>query len=155
SGTARAHCDESAPTGEIDHATHIAGVIAGKKPGGTSFGLNPYAKVVAYEVDFSKLSEPDALVPLAKQIDTMVDFSADVVNLSFGYMLDPQRGRQDPVQTSIANLRDRTLFVMAAGNYGADISYICDVRPTCFDLPNVIVVAALDRETTPGLYTAN
>jgi hypothetical protein len=68
-------------------------------------------------------------------------------------MLDPERGVRDPVQTSIGNLRNSTLFVMAAGNYGTDLSHICDVRPTCFDMPNVIVVAGLDRQPdTPGLY---
>lgn len=149
------NCNEQTTTGEIDHGTHIAGLIAGKLPAGISFGLNPYANVLSYEVDFSNLSDPAELIALATNLDKMPGANADVVNLSFGYMLDPQRGIQDPVQTSIANQQDRTLFVMAAGNYGTDISYICDLRPACFDLPNVIVVGALDRSVDlPKLYSA-
>jgi subtilisin family serine protease len=143
--TQGSNCNEQTTTGDIDHGTHIAGLIAGKLPAGLSFGLNPYANLLSYEVDFSKLSDPAELIALAINLDKMPGANADVVNLSFGYMLDPQRGIQGPVQTSIASQQDRTLFVMAAGNYGTDISYICDLRPACFDLPNVIVVGALDR----------
>jgi subtilisin family serine protease len=151
------NCSEQTTTGDVDHGTHIAGLIAGKRPGGNSFGLNPYATLLSYEVDFSRLSDPAELNALATNLNKMPGANAEVVNLSFGYMLDPQRGIQDPVQTAIASQQDRTLFVMAAGNYGADVSYICDLRPTCFDLPNVIVVGALDRSANlPKLLsTAN
>jgi subtilisin family serine protease len=149
------NCNEQTTTGDLDHGTHIAGLIAGKRPAGNSFGLNPYATLLSYEVDFSKLSDSAELNALATNINKMPGANAEVVNLSFGYMLDPQRGIQDPVQTAIASQRDRTLFVMAAGNYGTDVSYICDLRPTCFDLPNVIVVAALDRNIDlPKLLSA-
>jgi subtilisin family serine protease len=149
------NCNEQTTTGDVDHGTHIAGLIGAKLPAGNSFGFNPYAKVLAYEVDFSKLSDPLELIALANNLEKMPEANAEVVNLSFGYMLDPQRGIQDPVQTSIANQQDKTLFVTAAGNYGTDVSYICDLRPTCFDLPNVIVVAALDRSLDlPKLLSA-
>ncbi len=150
------NCNEMITTGDVDHGTHVAGLIAGKLPAGYSFGLNPYARLLAYEVDFSRLSDPAELIALAINLDKMPEANAEVVNMSFGYMLDPQRGIQDPVQTSIASQQDKTLFVMAAGNYGTDVSYICDLRPTCFDLPNVIVVGALDRNVDlPKLYTAS
>jgi subtilisin family serine protease len=149
------NCNEQTTTGSVDHGTHIAGLIAGKLPNGKSFGLNPYATLLSYEVDFSKLSDPAELVTLATNLDKMPEENAEVVNLSFGYMLDPERGIQDPVQTSIASQQDKTLFVMAAGNYGTDVTYICDQRPTCFDLPNVIVVGALDRTMDlPRLFSA-
>ncbi|MBT1508869.1 S8/S53 family peptidase [Bradyrhizobium sp. SRL28] len=148
-------CNEQTTTGDVDHGTHIAGLIAGRLPAGHNFGLNPYANLISYEVDFSKLSDPAELIALATNIEKMPNANAEVVNLSFGYMLDPQRGIQDPVQSAIISQQDRTLFVMAAGNYGTDVSYICDQRPTCFDLPNVIVVGALNRSVdSPKLYTA-
>jgi subtilisin family serine protease len=44
------------------------------------------------------------------------------------------------------------LFVIAAGNDGEDFTAICDIRPACLDLPNIISVAALDRGEA-GNYT--
>ena len=55
------------------------------------------------------------------------------------------RPRGDPVLDVIRNDGIETLFVVAAGNDGEDFTAICDMRPACLDLPNVISVAALDR----------
>jgi hypothetical protein len=117
------HCDEMTIIGTIDHGTHVAGIIGANLNTGanSSFGLNPFARLETFEVDFSTLSSANQLSTFAANIDTMLPLGVDVVNISFGYMLDPDSGSHDPVQTSIANLRDSVLFVMAAGNYGSDV----------------------------------
>jgi subtilisin family serine protease len=149
-------CTESTQPGEIDHGTQVVGIIAGRSPAGAPLGLNPYAKIVTYEVDFSSLNDPAKLASLGSEIDSLSEENVDVANFSFGYMLDPERGANDPVLTGIQSLRNSTLFVMAAGNYGTDRSHICDIRQTCFDMPNVIVVAGLDRSlNSPSLERAS
>jgi subtilisin family serine protease len=78
----------------------------------------------------------------------------DVVNLSIFYDREGIGGgvpgglairpRGDPVLDVIRDDGHETLFVVAAGNDGDDFTAICDLRPACIDLPNVISVAALD-----------
>jgi subtilisin family serine protease len=152
------HCDQMVVLGAIDHGTLVAGIIGAKQNSDPplSFGLNPYARIETYEVDFSALSSSAQLASMARSIDSLTSLGVDVANISFGYMLDPEAGIQDPVQTSIANLSGSVLFVTAAGNYGSNVSYICDLRPSCFDLPNVISVAGLNRnKNDPKLYEIN
>src|SRR5438045_6613167 len=86
----------------------------------------------------------------------------DVVNLSMYYQRESiaatgpggtgGRPRGDPVLDVIrSGAGYDTLFVVAAGNDGEDFTAICDMRPACLDLPNVISVAALNRGTVDAL----
>jgi subtilisin family serine protease len=73
-----------------------------------------------------------------------------VVNMSFGYLMtaqNPDLQLVDAFEQPIAGLQGATLFVAAAGNAGLDKTFLCDIRPACFDMPNVIAVAAIDRSS--------
>ena len=140
----RGHCDQEIASNDEDHGTLIAGIIGARLPNGQASGLNPYAHVITEEVDFKNLSKAQTLLDMAANLDD-VSGKADVVNFSFGYGLDPNAGARDPLLTTIANWSGRVLYVAAAGNAGIDETYLCDVRPACFDMPNVIAVAGLDR----------
>jgi subtilisin family serine protease len=141
-----------------DHGTHILGIIASRSPGDLEFGLNPYASVVLKEVDFNSLNTADeerakaAAVDLGQFIlELRPRFRVDLVNMSWGYV-KTIRG-SDPVEDAIG-ANNSVLFVAAAGNQGADTSAICDVRPACFNFPNVISVAALaNDQLSPSLLT--
>jgi hypothetical protein len=119
---------------------------------GWSFGLNPFAKISTYEIRYSELVDPKKLGAIAQTIRDLRsgDNQIDVVNISWGYTIatgDSLRlgsGTADPIEAEIEGLKDSVLFVAAAGNDGADKTHICDLRPACFDMPNVISVAGLN-----------
>jgi subtilisin family serine protease len=134
---------------KVDHATHVAGVIAAHFPDGTNMvpvGLNPYARIFSMEINMAGLNDEQ----IGKELKKLVQkHQLKVVNMSFGYLMsaqNPDLQPTDPLEQPIAGLQGTTLFVAAAGNAGADKSYMCDLRPACFDLPNVIAVAGIDRD---------
>ncbi|MGJ4970007.1 S8 family peptidase [Bradyrhizobium sp. HKCCYLRH1073] len=155
-----AHCDLRV-TGDqvVDHATHVAGIIASHYGSGATrvpIGLDPYAKIYSMEIDFAGLNDEQ----IAKRLKRLIqEHQLKVVNMSFGYLLSAQNPDLQPtdvLEQPIAGLQGTTLFVAAAGNGGADKSYICDLRPACFDLPNVIAVAGIDRSPdTPTLLQSD
>lgn len=147
------NCNEMEESLESDHGTHIAGLAGGVKFRDKLWGLNPHARIVTYETGLAALSDPAQLQSLAKAIDDLRFKKVDVVNMSFGYVA-PLIGR-DPVQNAIASHQDSILFVAAAGNYGADKTVICDLRPACFNLPNVIAVAGLNANGDPSILRNN
>jgi subtilisin family serine protease len=140
-----------------DHGTHVAGIVVASDPAGPQVGLNPNAAIFPYTVNFTGLPDSAELDAFARDLDKAASSepSLDVANISFGYLKRPANGPIDPIENVIVGLERQTLFVAAAGNYGANQTNICDIRPACFDLPNVISVAALDREDSPALYKAN
>lgn len=137
-------CDtQTDATVDEDHGTHVAGLIGARNKAGNSFGVNPFAEIATFEVTLNGyLLHPNSLVEISRHVaDLRTEHGTDVVNFSFGYTLDSP-GANDPVETAISEQKDM-LFVASAGNYGTNKTYICDLRPACFDLPNVIAVAAL------------
>jgi subtilisin family serine protease len=149
-GKRPASCDqmESADK-DRDHGTHVTGLIAGDvpDPNDPPIGLNPYVRLIGREIDISRLEDGSRLVDLAKMIlELRLRDHVDVVNMSWGYYFSPVKGgvtTNDPVESAIAQVADSILVVAAAGNDGLDKSIICDIRPVCFDLPNVIAVSAI------------
>ena len=161
-GGAPAQCNRKTEAHEdVDHGTHVVGIIAARYINPSTgeiipVGLNPYASVFAYETDYSGVPGVDFGRNLKKFVQSHL---LRVVNMSFGYLLSAQNPDTkiiDPLEDPILGLRDSTLFVVAAGNAGADKSYICDIRPACFDMLNVISVAAIDRDlTSPSLLDSD
>ncbi len=137
-----------------DYGTHVVGLIGGFHSEKLGFGLNPYAKIYAYQVDFATLPKAasKAAEDIANHLYKLQREGVDVVNMSFGYYLP--EGGQDRIEAAILGLERGSLLVAAAGNHGLDKSHICDVRPACFDLPNVISVAGLNAsKDAPDLLT--
>lgn len=137
-----------------DHGTHIVGIIGGKDHPNHPVGLNPFARIYATEIDFRAISSPGQFNELNERIKSLIiGKKIEVVNMSFGYMLES--GGIDLLEATMRRLID-TLFVVAAGNFGSDKTNICDLRPTCFNFPNVISVAALDNSPDkPKLLTTD
>ena len=81
-----------------------------------------------------------------------------IVNVSFGYLIpaaDPDKQPPDFLLPTIVSFGRTALLVAAAGNAGDEKTYICEIRPACYDLPNVISVAALDRKTDGPTFLAS
>ena len=162
-GKAISDCSVSDDPIEGDHATHIVGLIGGRYTDSTgkdlNWGVNPRAKVMERRLDLSQA----ALDPLgtglqgaADEID-LVDghpFNIGVVNLSLRYPVS-QNASHDPIEDVIEAKQNKILFVAAAGNEGANKSHICDIRPACINLPNVISVAALNSDLNHPNFLKN
>jgi subtilisin family serine protease len=135
---------------DVDHGTHVLGIIAARYPNNSDpqiWGLNPYADIIMGAIDFNRIAADDKAARFLKS--SIVNHNAAVVNLSFGYRMeaaDVETPIQDILLNVIANAEATTLFVAAAGNAGMDETRICDIRPACFDLPNLISVAALEND---------
>lgn len=145
------------------HGTHVAGLMVGKISDG-SWGLNPFATLYAGQVDTTTIGQQVQVsnLGLANLLRKMFNGAAaagglDVINLSIFYEREgigpsvtrgATRPRGDPVLEVIRSEGHETLFVVAAGNDGDDFTAVCDLRPACIDLPNVISVAALDEDYT-------
>ncbi|MBR1164942.1 S8 family serine peptidase [Bradyrhizobium elkanii] len=148
------------------HGTHVAGLMVGKISD-QSWGLNPFATLSAGQITPTTIGQQEKVsnLQLAELLGKMLDEAGsaggglDVVNLSMFYQKESivaagpggavSRPRGDPVLDVIqSGAGFDTLFVVAAGNDGEDFTAICDMRPACLDLPNVISVAALDGKTT-------
>jgi hypothetical protein len=143
------------------HGTHVAGLMVGKISD-QSWGLNPFATLFAGQITPTTIGQQEKVsnLQLAELLGKMLDEAGlagglDVVNLSMFYQKESiapagpggadNRPRGDPVLDVIqSGAGYETLFVVAAGNDGEDFTAICDMRPACLDLPNVISVAALD-----------
>jgi subtilisin family serine protease len=128
----------------------VAGLIGAKDPANGALGLNPFARVIVREVDLN-LEIPENVEKLTTTINELVATeSPAIINLSWGYFKDIK------VSDHLGDAFEAAgsvLFVVAAGNEGEKMNLICDVRPACFDLPNVISVAALDSNAQPSLYS--
>ena len=152
-------CEWMLPRAQIDigtsHGTHVAGIIAGRYKD-LMWGLNPYATLLVGQVPLAGTT--DAQEVKASDLNDLLKSmlarppGLDVVNLSFSYprqSITISNGKEknqpfDLVLQTIRKLGQDTLFVVAAGNDNEQFSAICDSRPSCFDLPNVISVGALD-----------
>lgn len=158
-GAGHTPCRWLKPYGEAtgSHGTHVAGLMVGKVGDGF-LGLNPFATLYAGQVNTTTIGQQVQVsnLELANLLRKMLDKAGglDVVNLSIFYEREGigagvpggigTRPRGDPVLDVIRNDGLETLFVVAAGNDGDEFTAICDLRPACIDLPNVISVAALD-----------
>ncbi len=159
-----APCEWMLPRANVDistsHGTHVAGIIAGRYKD-LVWGLNPYVTLFTGHVPLTGTADAEEvkLGDLSELLASMLTESArigglDVVNFSFYYARPSaassdasgraQRAFGDPVLQTIKTLGKNTLFVVAAGNDHEQFSAICDSRPSCFDLPNVISVGALN-----------
>ncbi|MCK1728243.1 S8 family serine peptidase [Bradyrhizobium sp. 142] len=155
-----------------NHGTHVTSLMVGKV-GDRLWGINPFATLYAGEIKQTtigqqvQVSSLDLSALLRKMLEAAgTQGGLDVVNISMFYPRETADGSSgsssvgtgsrplgDPVLDVIRRAGSLTLFVIAAGNDGEDFTAICDMRPACLDLPNVISVAALDRASDTDLLT--
>ncbi|SEH03625.1 Subtilase family protein [Nonomuraea solani] len=102
----------------IGHGTHVAATIAGSgaASGGTHRGVAPGATLLDGKVCESQWCMDSAILA---GMQWAAEQGAKVVNLSLG---GPDTPGVDPLEEAVQTLTERygTLFVAAAGNYGAD-----------------------------------
>jgi subtilisin len=129
--------DDWGPNGH-EHGTHVAGIVAGRggSPSGRR-GVAPGAQLFSYRAFAAGQGEATSFA-IAKAVDSAVQDSCDIVNLSLG------GGGPDPIVRAAVEEAQAAgvVIVAAAGNDGRG--------PVAFpaDLPDVVAVSALGRTGT-------
>ena len=130
--------EDSNPTDDAGHGTHVAGIIGAK--GNNSIGVagvNWDAKIMALK--FLDADGQGNTADAANSIDYAVSHGARVINASWGGPAFSQALYQ-----AVRRAGDKgVVFVAASGNDGENADAKPDF-PAAFDLPNVISVAATD-----------
>jgi subtilisin family serine protease len=140
------------PEDDHGHGTHVAGIIGakgnnGKGTAGVAWNVKLMAvKILDYEGSGTSENELAAYDWILRKKQEGVDIVA--VNASYG-----GGGASSAVRQAIENLGNAgILFVAAAGNAGADNDNNPEY-PASYNLPNVISVAATDRNDVLASYS--
>jgi thermitase len=131
--------DDSDPTDDSGHGTHVAGIVGARGDNSIgTVGVNWSVRIMPLK--FLDRNGDGNTADAAQAIAYAVDHGAKVINASWGGTAFSQTLYQ-----AVANAADSgVLFVSAAGNEGANGDVHPDY-PAGFSLPNVISVAATDR----------
>ena len=124
-----------------DIGTHLSSIIAAKR-GGVA-GVNPDARILGVRFD-----EHENTASIAARIRAAAS-QAPVILL--GLRIRTDGPRDDPVTRAVQE-SPRTLFVVPAGNDGADVSRFCPLTPLCLRFGNVLAVTALTNNNPPQLW---
>jgi hypothetical protein len=136
---------------KYDHATHIAGVLAARVNEHGIAGVNPKAKLWAYEITGARLErEGDPILEAFEH-----DASVSVINISQSLESTQYRSQLLRLLGADNGYQNRILFVAAAGNDGEEIStgIDCPVIPACWSGDpkhgrGIISVVALNPQGT-------
>jgi subtilisin family serine protease len=122
---------------ELGHGTHVAGIVGGASGDGFGVtGVSPNVRILPLRALDDTGSGDTTWIAAA--FTYAADHGAKVVNASLG-----AAGVDEALHAAIAS-RPNTLFVVAAGNSGAN-NDTSDVYPCTDPDPNVICVAASDQ----------
>ena len=156
----REDCGTPIPPGDMDHGTHVGGLIAATPDSAANAvlrGVNPKVRLDAFEKPPGEgdlairelwLERTEAmLVKALRELPKVINLSLDYSRRGLG--------RNDPVRAKLAQLKSTSLVVVAAGNEGLEHGTDgCPRYPACFKLPNVLVVGALNLDTeAPAIWT--
>jgi len=132
-------CSAGDPSGFADHGTQVAGIVAARRDNGGIAGVAPLAHVKPLRVaDNCGTASLDAVIAAFTAAGQQ---QIPIVTASFG--TEPMARNAD-LNQAFADIFTRypnTLFVVAAGNDGADVD-TTDSYPCAYDLPNIVCVAA-------------
>jgi large repetitive protein len=128
--------NDTNPTDQNGHGTHVAGTIGAE--GNNGIGVTGIAwKAHILPVRVLDSTGSGLVSDAVKGYQYAASHGAKIVNLSLGGD-EPSQAEYDAIRTATD-----TLFVVAAGNSGANVD-TTDSYPCAYDLPNVLCVAATD-----------
>ncbi|MGD6742867.1 type VII secretion-associated serine protease mycosin [Streptomyces sp. BH106] len=129
-------------TDGVGHGTKVAGIIAASPIKGSGFhGLAPHAKILPLQT--STAEEGGNLATMIDAINAAVSAGAKIINISQGTTANVSK--LGPLQAAVNNAEDKgALIVASAGNSGAS-GKESDTYPAALKNPNILSVAASDR----------
>ncbi|MFC8196141.1 S8 family serine peptidase [Streptomyces sp. NPDC057298] len=129
------------------HGTHVASILAGSgaKSGGRYKGVAPDVQLLDGKVldDYGDGSMSD----IVSGMEWAVDQGAKVVNVSLGFTDSPG---DDPVETAVARLSDKALFVVSAGNEGDGPRTVRSPASA----PEALTVGAVDKQDELAVFSS-
>lgn len=137
------------PMDENGHGTHCAGTIAAQANNGIGIvGVNWQAKIMC--IRWLDEYGCGTLSSVCNSINYAVMMGADIINTSWWY------DNNSSMKNEIRKAEEAgILFVAAAGNSSIDLDInLNNPRryPACYDLSNIISVAATDKNDSSGRY---
>ncbi|MFZ3597304.1 type VII secretion-associated serine protease mycosin [Streptomyces sp. BH104] len=142
SGKSFAKGKGKATTDGVGHGTKVAGIIAASPITGSGFhGLAPHAKILPLQT--STAEEGGNLATMIDAINAAVSGGAKIINISQGTTANVSK--LAPLQAAVNNAEDKgVLIVASAGNSGSS-GKTSDTYPAALKNPNILSVAASDR----------
>ncbi|NLG22043.1 MAG: S8 family serine peptidase [Actinomycetales bacterium] len=134
------------PNDTHGHGTHVASTVAGTGAAsdGARAGMAPEADLLVGKVLGTFGGQESWIIA---GMEWAVDSGADVVNMSLG--LDRPNDCTDPIAQALDSLADQSLFVVAAGNLGADQTV---TSPGC--AAGALTVAAVDSDSETARFSS-
>jgi subtilisin family serine protease len=129
------------PTDDVGHGTHVAGTIGAVGDNGLGVaGVNWNVKIMACKfMDATGAGYASDAIECLQYVKAMKDRGVNVVAANNSWGGGPYSRAMEDAVRSLGDI----LFVAAAGNDGAN-NDATPTYPACYDLPNVISVAAVD-----------
>ena len=116
------------------HGTHVAGIISASLNSGGISGVAPESKILPLKFINGRSGYTSDAIEAIEYAKTL---GVGIINCSWG------SERYNPALKDAMRDSD-ILFVCAAGNEGRDV-LSTPIYPACFDLPNILSVAAVDE----------
>ncbi|MCK0112916.1 S8 family serine peptidase [Ornithinimicrobium sp. F0845] len=134
------------PNDTNGHGTHVASTIAGTgaESDGARAGMAPESDLLVGKVLGTFGGQESWII---EGMEWAVDSGADVVNMSLG--LQQPNDCTDPIAQALDSLADQSLFVVSAGNLGADQTV---TSPGCAD--GALTVAAVDSDSETARFSS-
>jgi len=117
------------------HGTHVTGIIAATENEVGICGTAPNIRVLPVKFINGSSGYTSDLI---KAIEYCKDMNVDIVNCSWGCLEDNYALKEAMEESGLT-------FICAAGNNGLNTSDT-KIYPACFELPNIISVAATDNK---------
>lgn len=122
------------------HGTHIASLIAMEN----NLGQSPEVRLIILKYYDNKDQKKDPMASSIEALNKALDLNVDIVNYSGGGPIFNQEEFE-----VLKKMNDKGILVVAAaGNENQDIDQK-GFYPASYDLPNIISVAAVDKEGLP------
>ena len=141
-----------------DHGTHVGGIMCGADGNGGAVGVDPDCRLRVLDLGVSPASDADRVAGIDAWLDERPDVRLVNISLVIGGVHDTNgckraipAGLRAAWDAAVARHPD-VLFVVAAGNCGAEGRGVRDALPQALSLtrPNVIAVSATDDVDTSG-----
>ncbi|KAJ2672729.1 hypothetical protein IWW42_002680 [Coemansia sp. RSA 1085] len=137
------------------HATHVAGILAAYHPDEPeNSGVAPGAQVLSLMIGDHRVGSMETGVGLTRAVNAIVEYGADVANMSYGEpSATSNRGQWIQAVSREVVQRHRCVFVSSAGNEGPALSTVGSPGGTTDDVIGVGAYVCLEQmQAEYGMY---